>query len=102
MAIIQLANCNSAHMFLLHCTLLYCENAVNLLKYDIFTSPMGTLVNGKAIAEKIEANVRERVLALKKNGVIPKLAIILVGDDPRSEKYVHLKQERAKHLGIEL
>lgn len=62
---------------------------------------MGTLIDGKKIAEKINAHSKERVELLKAKGITPKLAVILVGDDPASHTYVRKKGEAAEKLGID-
>jgi len=47
------------------------------------------VLDGKALAQKTEAELTERVTALKdKTGITPILATILVGDDPASATYV--------------
>lgn len=58
-------------------------------------------IDGKAIAEGIFKNLREKVVALKEKGVAPKLVIILVGDDPASASYVRQKELKSKLVGIE-
>ncbi|MEA5059329.1 MAG: tetrahydrofolate dehydrogenase/cyclohydrolase catalytic domain-containing protein [Candidatus Pelethousia sp.] len=61
---------------------------------------MGKIIDGKALAQHISAGIRERVEILRQRGIIPKLAVILVGDDPASMVYVNLKSKRASELGI--
>ncbi len=55
------------------------------------------LLLGKPVAETILSSIRARILAAS---VTPGLAVILVGDDLQSQKYVGLKEERAKDVGI--
>lgn len=62
---------------------------------------MGNLINGKAIAEKFEQKTAEHVQKLKNQGVIPKLAVVLVGADKPSQTYVRKKGEAAQRLGME-
>lgn len=62
---------------------------------------MGTRIDGKAIAEKINAHTVERVELLRAKGITPKLGVILVGHDPASETYVRKKGEAAAKLGID-
>ncbi len=62
---------------------------------------MAILIDGKAIAAKIQAKVAEHVHKLKQKGVTPKLEVILVGDDKPSATYVRKKGEAAKKLGME-
>lgn len=61
---------------------------------------MATLIDGKTIAKKIEEQTSARVAALKKRGVSPKLAVVLVGDDNPSHTYVRRKQEAALRAGL--
>ena len=55
------------------------------------------LLYGKPVAEKILSVTKERI---KQSGITPGLAVILVGDDIPSHKYVELKKEAALRLGI--
>ena len=62
-----------------------------------------TLLDGKHVAQLTEANLAERVAALKaKTGDrTPVLATILVGDDPASATYVKMKANACKRIGME-
>ena len=62
-----------------------------------------TLLDGKHVAQLTEANLSERVAALKaKTGDrTPVLATILVGDDPASATYVKMKANACKRVGME-
>ncbi len=62
---------------------------------------MARLIDGKAIAESIYKDIDLRVRKLRGMGVIPKLAVVLVGDDPASRLYVNSKKKRAGENGIE-
>lgn len=59
-----------------------------------------TLINGRAIAKKIHAQTAQAVEELKKRGVTPKLAVVLVGDDKPSQTYVQVKARAAKKVGM--
>lgn len=59
---------------------------------------MTIILDGKELAGKIAKNIREEVSKLEKK---PKLAVILVGENPASEIYVRNKQKKAQELGIE-
>ena len=59
------------------------------------------LINGKALAEKIVAKTKAKVKQLKKLGSTPKLAVVLVGNNPASEIYVKKKGEAALRLGMD-
>jgi methylenetetrahydrofolate dehydrogenase (NADP+)/methenyltetrahydrofolate cyclohydrolase len=58
------------------------------------------LIDGKAIAAEVRAEVRERVLHLCEAGVHPGLAVVLVGDDPASQVYVRNKDRAAEETGF--
>jgi methylenetetrahydrofolate dehydrogenase (NADP+)/methenyltetrahydrofolate cyclohydrolase len=59
------------------------------------------LLSGKPVADRVLADVRTRVGALRARSVVPSLATILVGDDDASAGYIRIKQEQAAELGIE-
>ena len=60
-----------------------------------------TIIDGKAIAEQVRAEVARRVAALKQErGVTPGLAFVLVGDNPASISYVRGKGQAAEEIGI--
>jgi methylenetetrahydrofolate dehydrogenase (NADP+)/methenyltetrahydrofolate cyclohydrolase len=60
------------------------------------------LIDGKAIAQQVRAEVRERVTAwVDGGGRRPGLATVLVGDDPASAVYVKGKQKACAEVGIE-
>ncbi|HDZ3205816.1 TPA: bifunctional methylenetetrahydrofolate dehydrogenase/methenyltetrahydrofolate cyclohydrolase FolD [Pseudomonas aeruginosa] len=58
------------------------------------------LIDGKAAAARVLAEVAEDVRALKTAGIVPALAVVLVGDDPASQVYVRNKVLRAEECGI--
>ncbi|HEY7897397.1 MAG TPA: bifunctional methylenetetrahydrofolate dehydrogenase/methenyltetrahydrofolate cyclohydrolase FolD [Gemmatimonadaceae bacterium] len=58
------------------------------------------LIDGKAIAARIRAEVGEEVATLKASGVVPKLAVVLVGDDPASAVYVAGKGRACVEVGM--
>ena len=57
-------------------------------------------LDGKALGLKIEAQLVERVAALKDAGVEPHLAVVLAGNDPASHVYVRNKQRACERCGI--
>ncbi len=60
------------------------------------------VLDGKALAQKTEAELSTRVSALKeKTGRTPILATILVGDDPASATYVKMKGNACTRIGME-
>ena len=58
------------------------------------------LIDGRAIARKIRADVAERVKKLASRGVKPGLAVVLVGDDPPSAVYVSGKGKATEEAGM--
>jgi methylenetetrahydrofolate dehydrogenase (NADP+) / methenyltetrahydrofolate cyclohydrolase len=58
------------------------------------------LIDGRAIAKKIRADVAERVKKLAGRGVKPGLAVVLVGDDPASAVYVGAKGKATDEAGM--
>ena len=57
-------------------------------------------LDGKACAEAVESELKERIRSLKERGVEPHLAVIIVGDDPASHVYVNSKVRTCARLGI--
>mgnify|MGYP006153190521 FL=1 len=57
-------------------------------------------LDGKACAENVEANLKERISSLKSKGVNPHLVVIIVGEDPASKIYVGAKERACERLGI--
>lgn len=63
---------------------------------------MSTIVmDGKLLAQKIKEKLKEEVEDLKKHNIYPTLAVILVGEDKASMKYVSYKERACKEIGIE-
>jgi len=58
------------------------------------------IIDGKALAAEIRAEVAERARALAGRGVIPGLAAVLVGDDEPSKIYVGAKEKACAEVGI--
>ncbi len=59
-----------------------------------------TIIDGKAIAAEIRAEVALKVKKLKENGITPCLAVILVGENPASVSYVTGKQKALSEVGM--
>ena len=59
------------------------------------------LINGKELAKKIRGELKLEVDNLRKDGIIPKLAVIMVGNDKASEVYVRNKSKACNEIGIE-
>ena len=58
------------------------------------------LINGKEIAADVRADVAAKVAELKKKGIAPCLAVILVGENPASVSYVTGKQKALAEVGM--
>src|SRR5437764_4570588 len=61
---------------------------------------MPKLIDGRAIAERVYAELRDEIAGLKSRGLIPGLAVVLVGDDPASRTYVRAKDKMCRELGL--
>lgn len=62
---------------------------------------MPTILDGKETAKKIREKLTGEVIELKKKGITPKLAVIMVGDDSSSKIYVRNKSRACEEIGIE-
>lgn len=59
------------------------------------------LLDGKALSAKIEKNIVDEVKDLKnRTGLVPGLAVILVGQDPASAAYVNMKKKACDRVGF--
>lgn len=58
------------------------------------------LIDGNALSKQLRAEVSARVTALKAKGIIPGLAVILVGDNPASQVYVRNKVKACEDTGM--
>ena len=61
---------------------------------------MCQIIDGKEVAEKIRKDLKREVEKLNKENCFPKLAVILVGQDPASKIYVNLKSKACDEVGI--
>ncbi|HHY45461.1 MAG TPA: bifunctional 5,10-methylenetetrahydrofolate dehydrogenase/5,10-methenyltetrahydrofolate cyclohydrolase [Firmicutes bacterium] len=61
---------------------------------------MAKILDGKAVAASIREEVRAEVQALKEQGITPKLAVVIVGEDPASVIYARSKERACKNSGI--
>ncbi|WP_419958576.1 bifunctional methylenetetrahydrofolate dehydrogenase/methenyltetrahydrofolate cyclohydrolase FolD [Psychrobacillus psychrotolerans] len=59
-----------------------------------------TKIDGKQIAGLVTEKVKERVENLKSKGVVPGLAVVLVGNNPASQTYVNNKAKTCERLGM--
>ena len=58
------------------------------------------IIDGKQIAADMRAELKEEVTKLTKQGIVPGLAVILVGDDPASKSYVTSKERDCAEIGV--
>jgi methylenetetrahydrofolate dehydrogenase (NADP+)/methenyltetrahydrofolate cyclohydrolase len=58
------------------------------------------ILDGKKLSEKIKEELKKEVEELKKEGITPGLAVILVGNNPASETYVRMKKNACREVGI--
>jgi len=61
---------------------------------------MAKIIDGKTIANEMQEEMKATVEDLKKKGIVPGLAAILVGDNPASQTYVANKEKACERIGI--
>ncbi len=59
-----------------------------------------SVINGKTVSMKVQEKVRKETAELKKRGIIPGLAVVIVGDDPASKTYVRNKRNACERVGF--
>lgn len=62
---------------------------------------MPKILDGKAVSQKVKDKLKSEVEDLKKEGIFPKLAVIMIGDDVASKIYVRNKSIACMEIGIE-
>ena len=58
------------------------------------------IISGKEIAQEIRAELKKEVEQLREEGIVPGLAVVLVGEDPASQVYVRMKGKASEKLGL--
>jgi methylenetetrahydrofolate dehydrogenase (NADP+)/methenyltetrahydrofolate cyclohydrolase len=58
------------------------------------------IIDGKQVAADMRAELKEEVAQLKKQGIVPGLGVILVGEDPASKSYITSKERACEEMGI--
>ena len=58
------------------------------------------IIDGKAVSKKVKEDVKAECEQLKAKGIIPGLAVIIVGEDPASQVYVHNKEVACEACGF--
>lgn len=61
---------------------------------------MAKIIDGKAVSASVRARVAEETALLKEKGIVPGLAVIIVGDDPASRVYVNNKKKACENVGF--
>jgi methylenetetrahydrofolate dehydrogenase (NADP+)/methenyltetrahydrofolate cyclohydrolase len=59
-----------------------------------------TIIDGREAAARLRQRIAERTVTLARQGLVPGLAVVLVGDDPASQIYVGSKTKQADEVGI--
>ncbi len=59
------------------------------------------VIYGDQLALSLREEMKEEVTALKEKGIVPKLVVVLIGNDPASKSYVSGKQKAADFIGID-
>lgn len=62
---------------------------------------MAIIIDGKILAKKIREELKIECDELKKEGILPKLAVIMVGDNQASKIYVRNKNKACEEVGID-
>lgn len=62
---------------------------------------MAIVLDGKQLAKKIRQELKEKVDEMKQRGILPKLAVIMVGEDSASKIYVKNKSKACEEIGID-
>jgi methylenetetrahydrofolate dehydrogenase (NADP+)/methenyltetrahydrofolate cyclohydrolase len=58
------------------------------------------IIDGKQVAADMRAELKVGVAKLKEQGIVPGLAVVLVGEDPASKSYVTAKERACEEMGI--
>ncbi len=62
--------------------------------------PTATLINGKEKASQLTEEIKNATSELKQKGIVPGLAVVIVGEDPASQVYVRNKKRTAEYCGF--
>lgn len=62
---------------------------------------MSIIMDGKDLSQKIRKNLKYECEEIKKKGIVPKLAVIMVGDNQASKVYIKNKSKACQEIGIE-
>lgn len=59
------------------------------------------IISGKELSAQIKRNLSQEILQLKEKNLVPKLVVVLVGDNPASLSYVKGKEKAAAEVGMD-
>lgn len=62
---------------------------------------MATIIDGKELSKKLKEQMKDRVAQMRQRGIVPKLVVVLVGNNSASEVYVRNKHKACGEVGIE-
>lgn len=62
---------------------------------------MTVILDGRTLASKIVEELKTKTQNLKSKGITPSLALVLVGDDAYSKRYVNLKIKKCEEIGVQ-
>lgn len=61
---------------------------------------MSQIIDGNALAKQVRSEIAQRTAQLKSKGILPGLAVLLVGEDPASQVYVRNKVKACEEAGM--
>lgn len=61
---------------------------------------MSTVINGRELADQMQAEIQKDVEKMTQQGIQPGLVVLLVGENPASQTYVRNKERAAAKIGI--
>ena len=61
---------------------------------------VATIISGKQVSDEIRSSLTEEVKELSSKGVVPGLAVVLVGEDAASQVYVRNKEKACHDVGF--
>ena len=62
---------------------------------------MATIIDAKELSKKLKEQMKDRVAQMRQQGIVPKLVVVLVGNNSASEVYVRNKHKACGEVGIE-
>ncbi|WLV23526.1 bifunctional methylenetetrahydrofolate dehydrogenase/methenyltetrahydrofolate cyclohydrolase FolD [Aciduricibacillus chroicocephali] len=63
-------------------------------------SKTAEVINGKDLSHELKMEMKQEVAQLEKEGIVPHLTVVLVGEDPASKSYVSGKQKACTETGM--